>query len=1295
MSKALRTAGTVITIAAGVALAAVTAGASLGISAAALGGIQAVGGLIAAVGTALQKPEIASGNPTDWVADPDAPIPFAFGRVGAAGNIVHRTTFGPDLMYEGFVTVLSGGGPINSFVGFTGDDQSVTFDGAGKANSSQWTGEMWMKTSLGSQPASALVSPSGLKNSAVLPAWGIGYALSGKAAYMLVLGENSKRTAYPTGEPKPLWVIEGLKLWDPRLDSTYPGGSGSCRLNTPSTWVYSTNPILCGLKWALGLWEGPTGQGAPGVDYQVGGIGAKVEGIDVPAFVSAANIADANSWSVAAYPTSDDDKAQVLDGFLQAGGAIYAQKAGRVSCIQRAAPRTSIVTISATDTAGPMEFDTAASRINRINTLRPRFWSEANRWQMTAIDEVTSSTYQTEDGGKRTRGIDFPFVPGQVQCGQLAALQIAHTREGITGTIPLKPHLQRIAPGDAFTITEAGFVLNALKCLCLNTEYDPATGVHRVTFVSETDAKYAFALGQSPDAPESPTLTPVITSYVEPPASGDWTITVRATAANGTRVPAFDLVGAVSNATATGLLVEWGLISDSSDAGNWTMAYEGPASATSVPITGMNAGAALYVAVSHRRGQNISARTLYGPLTAGGLIGTNDAAILAALDRIASDGWLTRGEKPEVIRQHGSINGEYAGLAAQGSALGLSTQVTAYFDAVTALNTYLAGLTPAWNDTASDTSIVGTTFRSKFVGALVAKQALMDAMYGDLGADVTAALSRLDVIASDSILSAGEKGEVIRQHGAINGEYAGLAAQGSALGLSTQVTAYFDAVTALNTYLAGLSPAWNDTASDTPIVGTMFRSKFVGALVAKQALMDAMYGDLGADVTTALSRLAAIASDSILSAGEKGEVIRQYAQVTGEYTGIATQLNALGLTSALTTFNNAYTALGVYLGGLSPAWNDTTSDTPITGATFRSKFNDYYLAREAGRTAIADRNHTDATSALGRLDIIVSDGWLSQVEKPEAVLQVGVLNSEYAGLAAQASALGVTTALTNHATTVNALNVYLATLSPAWNDLTQPTPITGTTFRSKFADAYGTKTALLNAMSAALGAGVDTALGRLDVIVSDGWLSQVEKPEVIRQHATFNGEYAGLSAQAGALGVSMTDHFNAVTALNTYLSSLSPAWDDLTQPTPITGATLRSKVNDAYLSKGVLQNNIAAALRGTGARVPVSRSAAFPVSSSLSTQIDVAAHSVVLVSGEVISIPGGALTGLTASTTYGVFYRSDEGLTCAASPAVTLMSTGARIFLGWQSTPSGGGVFPTPPTPPGGYGGSGVTYQEP
>jgi len=666
-----------------------------------------------AISTALSvfQPQVGqSGRTFEFVIDPDGPIPFAAGRVGVAGSVIHRDTFGPDLMYYGIPFVLSGAGPITAIESFKADDYPMSFDANGGATTEPYRQELFFRYVLGHQPAPvALTTPSGFKNGATLPGWTSTHKLSGKAAGVIFMAENSKGSAFPTGEIKPLVQMMGLKGWDPTQDSTYPGGSGPCRLHDSSTWVTLTCPILWALKWALGLWEGPTLKGAPAhgstTDYQVGGIGAKLSGIDVPAFVAASNVAKANGWTVSAYPNTDDDKHQVLQSFLQAGGAIYSQRAGKISCISRAAPRSSIVTISAADTAGPLEIDAAASRIDRINTLRPRFWSPAHRWQMTALDgEVTAESYREEDGAVRSRGIDYPYVSNAVQAAQLAALQIANTREGIAGVIPLKPHLQRIRPGDAFTITEPGFVLNGLKCLCLNTDYDPATGVVRMSFVSETDGKYPFALGQSPTPPEPQVLTPVDPRYVTPPLPGDWTITPRPPAPGGGGLPSFDLTGVVSNDTATAIIVEYGPTAT----GPWKQAYQGPPTVTNIPIEGLQPGATYYVAVQYQRNQNYSDRYVYGPYTAPLLdpspnaptIQAINADITAAFGDIFDVSALVSQARTDIDAQGDEIAAARGG---QGNLSARLSQLNQFrIDGDTALGTSITNLTARTENTEAD-----------------------------------------------------------------------------------------------------------------------------------------------------------------------------------------------------------------------------------------------------------------------------------------------------------------------------------------------------------------------------------------------------------------------------------------------------------------------------------------------------------------------------------------------------------------------------------------------------------------
>lgn len=580
------------------------------------GALLSVGSLVSSIGGSLAQPKVSSaGGALGWVGDPNGPLHFAAGRIAVGGDLRHKAAYGPnDRMYFSAVTVVSDAGPIDAFESFTANDIPVTFDASGKANSSYYANVMWRRTQLGFQPeGSYLASPSGLQGGASLPNWGASHKLSGKAAFILTLSENSKQSAYKGQYPKPRTIIRGLRVYDWRRDSTYLGGSGPQRLNDPSTWGYNANPILWSVKWLLGLWEGPNGKGAPQVDYQVGGIGTRWENIDIAAFTEAANIADTHGWTCAAWPSTDDDKAQVLDAFLQAGGAYYIERAGKASCIHRAAPRVSVATITAADTAGPIELDTSASYLDRKNTGVATYLSEADRWKMTALPEVSSSQCVTEDGGrKRSVPVTYSYVDKAKQAAELICLGVAHTREGISGRIPLKSYMQGIGPGSAFTITEPEFVLDGLKCLCLETVYDANTGVHTVTFVSETDAKYPYAFGQTPNPPPPPALTPVDPTHVSPPLPGDWTITPRPPALGGGQLPGFDLGGIVSNETATAVIVEYGPTAT----GPWTQAYQGPPTVTTIPINGLQPGATYYIAVQYQRNQNYSERYVYGPYTA-------------------------------------------------------------------------------------------------------------------------------------------------------------------------------------------------------------------------------------------------------------------------------------------------------------------------------------------------------------------------------------------------------------------------------------------------------------------------------------------------------------------------------------------------------------------------------------------------------------------------------------------------------------------------------------------------------
>ncbi|MEH6697194.1 MAG: hypothetical protein V7672_00700 [Brevundimonas sp.] len=457
----------------------------------------------------------SSGNPLEWVADMEAPLSVAYGaNVASAGRLDYASDgYGPDNQYTSLVSTLSVG-PIKGFNQYRSNDVVTTFGANDVATSGPHAGKMWLQRKVGTQPQTALSSPSGLNGSATIPDWGSAYKQSGRAVCMLTLQENSKGSEFRGGEEKQLHIFDGVFGWDPRLDSTWPGGSGSCRLDDPSTWVWIEEGCIAGLNWSIGRWagansSGPAGYGAPYASKQVAGIGSSLDGIDVDAFIAGANIADANGWKVRAYPDTGMDESLVLDMLLQSSGCVRNRVAGKISCVSRAAVHPSVVTITEADMAGPVELQLGVKRKERRNSAIASFWSAENDYEVVPIEEVSDPAWVTEDRGKkRLTGLRFNYVPDKDQAAVLTYLTLANLREPARGVIPCKPHMRQVRPGHRFTITVAHYALSGVKVLCTKREFDPMTGAVRLHFVAETDAKYTDAFtrtGVVPDQPDGPT----------------------------------------------------------------------------------------------------------------------------------------------------------------------------------------------------------------------------------------------------------------------------------------------------------------------------------------------------------------------------------------------------------------------------------------------------------------------------------------------------------------------------------------------------------------------------------------------------------------------------------------------------------------------------------------------------------------------------------------------------------------------------------------------------------------------
>lgn len=507
MSKVLKTVGTIAGVVAlsfaipgfGAAVGIAGAGATATASAALSASIASIASVVSAVAnTAAQltaKKPPARGAVNSVLVEADAPSPYLMGRTYFGGVLRHDVGYGGrvnkvDNPYRGMVLEYSVAGPVDGLEALHFDHSPLTF--AGTAATGYYAGFLYRSFQLGNRPEAAALPaqwPS-------MPGWGAASKLSSKAAVLWGLKFDKDGKRFAGGVPLMGAVWRGVKVYDPRLDSTYPGGSGPQRRDDEATWAYSERPALHALTYALG-------RHVNGV--KVMGVGLPVDGIDVPSFVAGANVEDANDWKVGGVIFEPGDRWDNLKNICAAGSAEPVFSGGRLSYKQDA-PRVSLATITRDDLAeGPVKVREVQTWRDRLNGIVPKFRSEAHKWGYVASAEVTVTGYRTQDGEPKVEEIQWNLVQGDDQVAQLAAYKLVNGRERVID-LPLKAAWRIYQPGDLLTIDIPEEELDAVDAVMVNRTVDPATLTVMATFLTEQPGKHDFALAAAGTLPPLPVL---------------------------------------------------------------------------------------------------------------------------------------------------------------------------------------------------------------------------------------------------------------------------------------------------------------------------------------------------------------------------------------------------------------------------------------------------------------------------------------------------------------------------------------------------------------------------------------------------------------------------------------------------------------------------------------------------------------------------------------------------------------------------------------------------------------------
>lgn len=458
--------------------------------------IAAAVAVAANVATAVMaKKPPARGSVNNILINPEAPSPYLIGRTYTGGVLRYDNAWGGKVgkvqnPYRAMVSVYSVAGPVDAFEGAYADFSSIPLSGT--AATGYYSAFMWVDSQLGARPESNQLQAQW----AGMPSWGSTSKLSSKAAlcWSLLFDKDGKRFA--SGVPQLGAVWRGVKVYDPRLDSTYPGGSGAHRINNESTWAYSDTPALHALAYVYGRYvEGE----------KVMGIGMPVEGIDIASFVAGANVEEANDWTVGGVIYEPGDRWQNLKDICAAGSAEPVFAGGRISYKQDA-PRVSLATVVNDDLSDePITVRAMQTWRDRLNTVIPKYRSEAHKWEYVSGDEVTVGTYVTEDGERKVEEIQWNLVQNIDQVTQLAAYRLVNGRELVIDCT-LKPEFRFYQPGDMLTFDLPDAGLNDVDAVMVSRTIDPATLSVTARFIGETAAKHDYALGLTGTAPPTPSL---------------------------------------------------------------------------------------------------------------------------------------------------------------------------------------------------------------------------------------------------------------------------------------------------------------------------------------------------------------------------------------------------------------------------------------------------------------------------------------------------------------------------------------------------------------------------------------------------------------------------------------------------------------------------------------------------------------------------------------------------------------------------------------------------------------------
>ncbi len=455
----------------------------------------------------------------------NAHIPIVYGTRKVGGNVVFLQTSGTDNQYLYMAIVLSEG-EINDITKIFVNDKEVTFSGDLQDNvqrtvassdvnffdsSSLITVEPHYGTD--SQTASSLLS--------TLTSWTSNHRLRGLAYLAIRFEWNAdKFGSLPTVQA----IVQGRKIYNPNLDSTVTGGSGSHRKDDSTTWEYSDNPILQLLDY---LRNERFGMGIPNsyfdsnfADWQTA---TDVCDTNITPFSGASQIDLMDSHTVV------DTSVKAIDNvknFVRGSRSYLDFSSGVYNILVETSGSASISLNEDNIINGiSIQSKNKNSRYNRVivSFINPDKNFQSDTAQFPPVDETglasadQHATMKTADGGLLLEGrFDFSMFTSPYQAQEMAEIILRRSRSSLDISLTADATALDLSIGDIVNITHATPAFSAkpfrVQGLTINSD-------HTVSLQCSEHQDSFYTFGTQQEVPTIPDTVLPNPFSVLPPAS--------------------------------------------------------------------------------------------------------------------------------------------------------------------------------------------------------------------------------------------------------------------------------------------------------------------------------------------------------------------------------------------------------------------------------------------------------------------------------------------------------------------------------------------------------------------------------------------------------------------------------------------------------------------------------------------------------------------------------------------------------------------------------------------------------